>query len=239
MLDPAFLKPGRFVESDAAPIVDFARSCVGNAEAPIDMAVRLYYAVRDSVLYDPYQAYAHHDAYSARVALERGRGFCIAKAALLAACARAVAIPARLGFADVRNHLATPRLIEMNGSDVFGWHGYTELWLEGKFVKTTPAFNLSMCHRFDVTPLEFDGHSDSILHPYDRKDRRHMEYLVYRGTYTDVPVEEIIATFCESCPRLLEAESFRGGDFANEAGRFGGRSSDRTIGQAATASRQS
>ena len=153
--------------------------------------------------------------------------------------ARAVAIPARLGFADVRNHLATPRLIEMNGSDVFGWHGYTELWLEGKFVKTTPAFNLSMCHRFDVTPLEFDGHSDSILHPYDRKDRRHMEYLVYRGTYTDVPVEEIIATFCESCPRLLEAESFRGGDFANEAGRFGGRSSDRTIGQAATASRQS
>ena len=218
MLDPAFLKPGRFVESDAAPIVDFARSCVGNAEAPIDMAVRLYYAVRDSVLYDPYQAYAHHDAYSARVALERGRGFCIAKAALLAACARAVAIPARLGFADVRNHLATPRLIEMNGSDVFGWHGYTELWLEGKFVKTTPAFNLSMCHRFDVTPLEFDGHSDSILHPYDRKDRRHMEYLVYRGTYTDVPVEEIIATFCESCPRLLEAESFRGGDFANEVG---------------------
>jgi transglutaminase-like putative cysteine protease len=222
MLDPAFLKPGRFVESDAPPIVDFARLCVGNAEAPIDMAVRLYYAVRDSVLYDPYQAYAHDDAYSGRVALERGRGFCIAKAALLAACARAVAIPARLGFADVRNHLATPRLIEMNGSDVFRWHGYTDLWLEGKFVKATPAFNLSMCQRFDVTPLEFDGHSDSILHPYDRKDRRHMEYLVYRGTYADVPVEKIIATFRESCPRVLEAESFRGGDFANEAGTGAG-----------------
>jgi transglutaminase-like putative cysteine protease len=222
MLDSAFLRPGRFVESDAPPIVDFARSCLGNAEAPIDIAVRLYYAVRDSVLYDPYQAYAHDDAYSARVALERGRGFCIAKAALLAACARTVGIPARLGFADVRNHLATPRLIEMNGSDVFRWHGYTDLWLEGKFVKATPAFNLSMCQRFDVTPLEFDGHSDSILHPYDRKDRRHMEYLVYRGTYTDVPVEKIIATFRESCPRVLEAESFRGGDFANEAGTGAG-----------------
>jgi transglutaminase-like putative cysteine protease len=222
MLDPAFLRPGRFVESDAPPIVDFARSCVSNAEAPIDMAVRLYYAVRDSVLYDPYQAYARDNAYSARVALERGRGFCIAKAALLAACARAVRIPARLGFADVRNHLATPRLIEMNGSDVFRWHGYTDLWLEGKFVKATPAFNLSMCQRFDVTPLEFDGHSDSILHPYDRKDRRHMEYLVDRGTYADVPVEEIIATFHESCPRVLEAESFRGGDFADEAGTGAG-----------------
>jgi transglutaminase-like putative cysteine protease len=218
MLDPAFLKAGRFVESDAPPIVDFARACVGNAVAPVDMAVRLYYAIRDSVLYDPYQAYAHEDTYAARVALERGRGFCIAKAALLTACARAVGIPARLGFADVRNHLATPRLIEMNGSDVFRWHGYTDLWLGGKFVKATPAFNLSMCQRFDVMPLEFDGHIDSILHPYDRKDRRHMEYLVDRGTYADVPVEKIIATFRESCPRILESGSFRGGDFANEAG---------------------
>ena len=147
MLDPAFLRPSRFVESDAPPIVDFARSCVSNVETPINMGVRLYYAVRDSVLYDPYQAYAHDNAYSARVALERGRGFCIAKAALLAACARAVGIPARLGFADVRNHLATPRLIEMNGSDVFRWHGYTDLWFEGKFVKATPAFKRYLTRR--------------------------------------------------------------------------------------------
>jgi len=217
MLDPGYLKPSRCVESDAPPIVDFAQSCVGNASAPTDMAIRLYYAVRDSVIYDPYQAYADDDTYSARVALERGRGFCIAKAALLAACARAVGIPARLGFADVRNHLATPRLIEMNGSDVFRWHGYTDLWLDGKFVKATPAFNLSMCQRFDVMPLEFDGRNDSILHPYDQKDRRHMEYLLDRGTFAEVPVEKIIATFRESCPRVLEPDGFRGGDFVNEA----------------------
>lgn len=218
MVDPAFLRPSRFIESDAPLIVDFARACVGNASAPTDVAVQLYYAVRDSVIYDPYQAYADHETYSARIALERGRGFCVAKAALLAACARAVGIPARVGFADVRNHLATPRLLEMNGSDVFRWHGYTDLWLDGKFVKATPAFNLSMCKRFDVMPLEFDGYNDSILHPYDRKDRRHMEYLSDRGTFADVPVEKIIATFRESCPRALEAEGFRGGDFVNEAG---------------------
>jgi transglutaminase-like putative cysteine protease len=216
MLDPAFLTPGRFVESDAPSVVDFARSHVGNASAPIDMAVRLYYAVRDSVLYDPYQHYTQHDTYSGRVALERSRGFCIAKAALLAACARAVGIPARLGFADVRNHLATPRLLELNGSDVFRWHGYADLWLEGKFVKATPAFNLSMCERFDVEPLEFDGRNDSVLHPYDRKDRRHMEYLNDRGTFADVPVEQILVTFRESCPGVLEAEGFGGGDFISE-----------------------
>lgn len=216
MIDPAYLLPGRFVESDAPSIVKFARSTVDDAKSSIDMGVRLYYAVRDLVLYDPYQAYAYEEAYSARVALERGRGYCVAKAALLASCARAVGIPARLGFADVRNHLATPRLIEMNGSDVFRWHGYTDLWLEGKFVKATPAFNLSMCQRFDVVPLEFDGHNDSILHEYDRNDRRHMEYVTFRGTFADVPVQEIIATLRESCPRVLETESFRGGDFVKE-----------------------
>jgi transglutaminase-like putative cysteine protease len=216
MFDPAFLKPGRFIESDAPSVVDFARSRVGNASAPIDMAVRLYYAVRDSVLYDPYQPFTRYETYSGRVALERGRGFCIAKAALLAACARTVGIPARLGFADVRNHLATPRLLELNGSDVFRWHGYADLWLEGKFVKATPAFNLSMCERFDVEPLEFDGRNDSVLHPYDRKNRRHMEYLNDRGTFADVPVEQILATFRESCPRILETEGFRGGDFISE-----------------------
>jgi transglutaminase-like putative cysteine protease len=217
MSDAALLKPSRFIASDSPLIIDFARSCVSNVSAPVDIAVRLYYAVRDSVIYDPYQVYSQLETYSARTALERGRGFCVAKAALLAACARAVGIPARLGFADVRNHLATPRLVEMNGGDVFRWHGYTELWLEGRFVKATPAFNLSMCTRFDVLPLGFDGHNDSILQPYDRKDRRHMEYLVHRGTFADVPVERIIATFRESCPRVLEAEAFRGGDFAKEA----------------------
>jgi hypothetical protein len=125
---------------------------------------------RDTVRYDPYQAYAHDDAYSARVALERGRGFCIAKAALLAACARAVAIPARLGFADVRNHLATARLIEMNGSDVFRWHGYTDLWLDGKLRQgdagvqsiDVPTFRCDPAgirrpHRFDTTSLRSQG----------------------------------------------------------------------------------
>ena len=215
-MDPAYLRPARFIESDAPAIVDFARSQVDGARSPIGVAVRLYYAVRDTVLYDPYQAFARPETYSGRVALERGRGFCVAKAALLAACARVLQIPARLGFADVRNHLATPRLIEMNGGDVFRWHAYTDLWLDDKFVKATPAFNLSMCERFDVMPLEFDGRNDSIFHPYDRSDRRHMEYLTYHGTFADVPVEEIIASLREHCPRLLKESGFKGADFTKE-----------------------
>lgn len=215
--DPAFLQPGRFVESDAPEIVSFAREAAAGASAPIDVAIKLYYAVRDSILYDPYQNYNRPETYSGLTALTRGRGFCVSKAALLAACARALGIPARMGFADVRNHLATPRLLEMNGSDIFHWHAYADIWLDGKFVKATPAFNLSMCERFGVLPLEFDGRDDSIFHPYDKDDRRHMEYVLDRGTYADVPFDTVIATFRELSPRCLVEGAFKGGDFIAEA----------------------
>jgi transglutaminase-like putative cysteine protease len=217
MNDPALLQPGRFVESDASEIVSFAKNAAGDATDPIEVAVRLYYAVRDSILYDPYQSYGRPETYSGRVALERGRGFCVAKAALLTACARARGIPARIGFADVRNHLATPRLLEMNGSDTFHWHAYADIWLDGQFVKATPAFNLSMCERFGVLPLEFDGRQDSIFHPFAKDDRRHMEYVKDRGTYTDVPFETIIESLRVMSPKCLVEGAFKGGDFAAEA----------------------
>lgn len=218
MIDPAYLQPGRYVESESPEVVAFARSAAGDASQPTEMAVRLYHAVRDAVIYDPYQTYSRMESYSGRVALERRRGYCVAKAAALVAGARALGIPARLGFADVRNHLATPRLLELNGGDVFYWHAYADLWLEGKFVKATPAFNLSMCERFGVLPLEFDGKSDSVFHAYDGMDRRHMEYLTNHGTFADVPVERIIKTFRRHCPRFLEEGAFQGRNFIGEVG---------------------
>jgi transglutaminase-like putative cysteine protease len=126
----------------------------------------------------------------------------VPKAALLAACARADGIPARVGFADVKNHLTTPALRERMGSDLFVYHGFTELLLDGKWVKATPAFNIELCRRFKVKPLEFDGREDSIFHPFDEEDRRHMEYLRDRGSHADVPVAEIMQAFREAYPVL-------------------------------------
>jgi len=113
---------------------------------------------------------------------------------------RAVGIPARVGFADVKNHLTTPRLRERMGSDMFIYHGFAELLLEGKWVKATPVFNRELCQRFRVKPLEFDGRSDSIFHPFDEDDRRHMEYIKFRGTFADVPAERIMRDFQEYYP---------------------------------------
>lgn len=196
-----FLSPARYIDSDHPAVVEFARAHARGA-SDLERAVSLYYAVRDGVRYNPFLDFSRDTAFQGSACLEQGEGFCIGKAALLAACARAEGIPARVGFADVKNHLTTPRLAERMGSDLFIYHGFTELWLEDRWVKATPAFNLDLCRKFRVKPLEFDGRHDSIFHPFDADERRHMEYLRDRGSFADVPVAEIQQAFRECYPGL-------------------------------------
>lgn len=203
---PAWLRPTRFVDSDAPAIVDFARTAAATEGDPRHRAIALYYAVRDGVTYTPYCDFRSPDTYRAGAVLAKGAGFCVGKAALLAAAARAEGIPARLRFADVRNHLCTPRLRALMGSDVFYYHGYVELALDGRWVKATPAFDRVLCERFGVVTLEFDGREDSIFQPHDRAGRRHMEYLADRGAHADVPMADIVATFTRHYPMFVNAD---------------------------------
>ena len=195
-----YLKPGRFVDSDHPAVIAFSKeNSSGKTER--ERAVSLYYAVRDRIRYNPFQNFTLDDAYRASVCVIRGEHWCVPKAALLAACARAVGIPARVGYADVKNHLTTPQLTQKMGTDLFVFHGYTGLLIEGRWVKATPAFNLTLCQKFRVKPLEFDGREDSLFHPFDEDNRRHMEYLRDRGAFADVPVEIIKRVFAETYPR--------------------------------------
>lgn len=209
-----YLQPGRYIDSAHPAVVDFARrNASGNTER--ERAVSLYYAVRDAIRYNPFLDFSREETFRASACLAAGEGFCVGKAALLAACARAEGIAARVGFADVKNHLTTPALRERMGTDLFVYHGYAELRLEGKWVKATPAFNLELCNRFHVKPLEFDGREDSIFHPFDEQERRHMEYVRDRGCHADVPVAEIMQAFREHYPVLYSLRN----DAATE--RFG------------------
>src|SRR6266850_4465501 len=198
-----FLAPGRYVDSDHAAVVSFSKQNT-KGESERERAVSLYYAIRDGIRYNPFLDFTDVGVFTASTVLERGEGFCIGKAALLAACARAAGIESRVGFADVKNHLTSPRLAETMGSDLFVYHGFTEFRLDGRWVKATPAFNLALCQRFRVKPLEFDGRADSIFHPFDEEERRHMEYLRDRGSYADVPVAEIQKAFREAYPRFYQ-----------------------------------
>jgi transglutaminase-like putative cysteine protease len=212
-----YIAAGEFIDSGDASVHHFARKATAGAGDAVSRAVKLYYAVRDEIRYDPYYAGEARSYFRASACLRAKRGFCIPKAALLAAAARAAGIPARVAYADVRNHLSTKKLIELIGGDLFIWHSFTELHLEGRWVKATPAFNLSLCQRFGVRPLEFDGLHDSLFHEYDQGGRRHMEYVRERGNYPDVPYEKILSDFKKQYPRWMTLLSVaRQRDFATE-----------------------
>ena len=188
-----YLEPTDIIDSDNEAIVDYAMEAIKDAGGdPIKKAVKIYYAVRDPIWYNPYLPFYRAEHFRASNVLKNGRAFCVGKASLLCALGRACEIPSRVGFADVRNHLATKQLLEFLGSDLFAYHGFVEFYLDNKWVKATPAFNLELCKRHKVIPLEFNGREDSIFHPYNAEKKQFMEYVAFHGTYADIPVDEIV-----------------------------------------------
>lgn len=214
-----YLRSTYYIDSDASEVIAFARDAAGDRETSVEKGIALFYAVRDKIRYDPYRIdLEKREAFKASVIIGKGYGYCVAKAIVLAAVARASGIPSRLGFADVRNHLSTERLRQLMKTDTFIFHGYTELFLDDRWVKATPTFNLSLCEKFGVNPLNFDGRNDSLFHPCDREGKRHMEYVRDRGHFADVPYERIIAYFREHYPAFfLKHGTARADDFEKEA----------------------
>jgi transglutaminase-like putative cysteine protease len=214
-----YLRPTQFIDSDHPEVIAFADSVARDHPTDRGRAVALYQAVRDGIRYDPYRIDLRPEALRASVVLAKGYGFCVPKAILLAAAARALGIPSRLGFADVKNHLTTEKLKRLMQTDLFVFHGYTELLLEGSWVKATPAFNSSLCERCNVEPLAFDGLHDSMLQQFDGKGDRYMEYVRDHGQFSDLPLEQMLAAFREHYPALMAAGThYVGADFEEDAG---------------------
>ena len=196
--NPLYLAPTEIIDSTHPKIRDYARKVVGAGGAPVERAVRLYLAVRDEIRYDPYTPFHRPEHYRASLVLQRGRSFCVPKVSLLCALGRTCNIPSRVGFATVKNHLATKQLIDFLGSNIFVYHGFVEFYLEGKWVKATPAFNRELCEKHKVEPLEFNGREDSLFHPFNQENKKYMEYVKYHGTYSDIPVDTIVAAWNEA-----------------------------------------
>jgi len=216
-----YLQAGEFINTDDPHVVDFANSHRVTGETPVAAAIRLYVAVRDKITYDPYRVGPDPRYFRASDCLAKRSGFCIPKAALLAACARVIGIPARVGYADVRNHLSSKRLDELIGGNVYNWHSYTDLYLDGQWIKATPAFNKELCQRFGVHVLEFDGHNDSLLQEFDQTGNRHMEYENQRGVFSDVPYELILANFEKHHPKWLHNQAGLGDELFGHRGKAG------------------
>lgn len=191
----ADLAPTATFDHDVAEVCAWALEVTAGARDDAARAALLFADVRDRIRYDPYAADLRPQAFTASAVLASQRNWCVPKAILLVAGARAVGIPARIGFADVRNHLSSEKLRERMGSDLFVFHGYAVLHVGGRWLKASPAFNAELCARFGVPPLQFDGRSDALLHAYDGEGRRHMEYVNDRGIWNGVPLQDIHDAF--------------------------------------------
>lgn len=197
-----------FLDHDAPYVREFVERAVPRDDASLtEKAVQLYYAVRDGILYDVYGADLSHEGLRASSVARRGKGFCLHKSILYAAAVRSVGIPSRLVLTDVRNHLASDRLKELVGGDVFRYHCLTAVHLDGRWVKATPVFNRALCRLYGMTPLEFDGTADSLHHPYDEQGRKHMEFLHTHGEFPEFPYEMVVSGLSDASPRLFRGSA--------------------------------
>jgi transglutaminase-like putative cysteine protease len=162
----------------------------------------LFKKTRDQWRYNPYLVYTHPRGYKASFIVGKEEGHCIDKSILFISGLRALGIPARLRLAKVVNHIAVDRLIEKMGSNYIAPHGITELFVNNQWVKASNAFNQSLCDRFKVDALEFDGSDDAIFQPFNREQQQFMEYVEDYGHFEDVPMDFILETFKTSYPEL-------------------------------------
>jgi transglutaminase-like putative cysteine protease len=188
-----YLAPTYYLDYDAPSVSRISQEI--EASHPEEPLKAIFNFVRDKIAYSPYSPFYLPEHYPASKTLERGEGFCIQKAVLLAALARAHGIPSRLVFADIRNHLVPQKLWAMMRTNLFVFHGYNELFIDGRWIKVTPTFDIGMCKRLNLRPVEFDGHNPAVFHSHDLNGHLHIEYIADHGHFADLPLEKIMEGF--------------------------------------------
>lgn len=214
-------EPTEFLDHESPGIRDFLARSVPDRDRPArELAVDLYYAVRDGIQYEIYGADLSRRGMRASDVVERGRGMCIHKSIVYAACARAIGVPSQLVLVDVRNHVASPRLRRLLGGDVFTYHCLTRLQIDGHWVKATPVFSKALCRLYRMTPLDFDGRADAVFQPYDDEGRSYIEIVHEHGEFDDLPYETVIEGMRSAHPGIFDGATRvrRGSLVAESAG---------------------
>ncbi len=204
-----YLQPTFFIDSDHPEVVWKANELVDDLMTPTEQAKAFFYYVRDEYLYDPFNIDFTPKLLKASHILTReddkvGRGYCTEKAVLFAALCRVKKIPSRLVFCNVRNHIGTSKLTEVLRTDLMVFHGYNETYLNGRWVKSTVAFNKSLCDRLGVNTLEFDGVKDQIFQEFDRNGGTFMVYEHDYGSFHDVPHDMFVRELKRYYPHVFE-----------------------------------
>jgi transglutaminase-like putative cysteine protease len=186
-----YLGPTFFIDCDEDIIKNKARELTLNLNGMLEKAQRIFYFVRDDIRYNVYSPRPTEEYFKASKVLANAEGYCVQKALLLVALARAADIPARLRFAEIRIHHTAKSIAEKRGTNVFPYHGLADLYIDGHWIKATPTYDLGYCSKVGIAPVEFDGKSDALLPLFTLDGRLNIEYIQDRGFFDDLPLDEI------------------------------------------------
>ena len=192
------LKSTDIIDSEAESIKAKAITLTVGLKTDKEKAIALVYFVRDNIRFDAFAPGHLKEHYKGSEILARGNGYCQHKAILLVALARAVGIPARLGYLDIRDHSIPKKIRElMGGNNLVYHHGYAQLCIANEWLHVSPTFDLETCRRYKFIPVEFDGTNDARDPSYDQNGKPHIECLRDRGSYEDFPWDEICSARLE------------------------------------------
>jgi transglutaminase-like putative cysteine protease len=189
-MDP-FLQATEVIDCNHPQIKALASQTTRGAQDVHEQARRLFYLVRDTIPYNLYVPFFLPEHYRASAILHRGSGYCVQKAVLLVALARAAGIPSRLVFADIRNYLISERVAELMETNLFIFHGYVEWLLGDHWVRVTPSFDKEVSREHGYPLVEFDGNNDAIFPSHDADNRKFVEYVRHHGVFSDLPLDLI------------------------------------------------
>lgn len=194
-----YLEPTFVIDCNNPSIQEKTKDLTKGQKNIIEKAKSLFYFVRDGIKYNIYVSKSLPEHFQASNTLSKREGYCVQKAVLLVALARAAGIPAGLGFARLRNNLLPEKTVKWLGTNILPFHGYAELYLNGKWVKATPAFDLKMCEKNRIVPVEFDGNNDAVFHSHNQDGKLHIEYLKDLGHYYDLPLDKLWNAIIQTC----------------------------------------
>jgi len=205
-----YLQPTEFLNFHKKRVRDKAIKMTNGLKTNKEKAIVLFYWVRDKIRYNMFTYYPKIKAnLKASVTLRRGNGFCMSKAVLLSALARAIGIPARIHMVDIVNHKISKKIGDLMGTKAFYCHAYSELFLDGKWIKLTPVFDHETSLKGGFLPeIEFDGQNDALFATHDKDGNLFVEYVGDWGVYADVPIDKIDQIFTEKYPKWYPYPDF-------------------------------
>lgn len=194
------LKPTTLFDYESANIQCFLRQTGYNSADSLATAVEaIHDSVRDTIDYGVFNTPLHVDLKASDVITE-GSGFCFHKSILFVACCRKIGVPAVLCSDIVTNHVTDTAMIKLVGGVEF-LHWYTQIFLNGQWIRASPVFNSLLCKLYGIDVLRFDPTGDSI--EQQNRDQSKMHYKGNEQLYPNPSMKDLLNIIACYHPQMV------------------------------------